>query len=50
MELQEAIRLFAALGGRARSEAKAAAARRNGKLGGRPKGSKNKPRASACPT
>ncbi len=32
------------LGGQSKSKAKAEAARRNGKLGGRPKGSQNKPK------
>lgn len=31
-------------GGKVKSEAKAATARANGQLGGRPKGSKNKPK------
>jgi hypothetical protein len=44
MDQSEAARIFAAMGGRAKSKAKAAAARANGKKGGRPKGSKNKPR------
>ena len=44
MDIKDAVRMFASLGGRAKSPAKANAARANGKLGGRPKGSKNKPK------
>ncbi len=45
MDISEAVRLFASMGGRAKSAAKAEAARRNGRKGGRPRGSKNKPAA-----
>ncbi len=37
MKKHEAARIFAQLGGQAKSARKAAAARRNGKKGGRPK-------------
>lgn len=45
MRQSEAARALGAIGGKAKSKAKASAARRNGKKGGRPKGSKNKPKA-----
>lgn len=47
MDISEAIRLFASLGGKAKSKAKSDAARRNGRLGGRPVGSKNKKSGTA---
>lgn len=41
-EIQKAAQLLGRLAGRAKSARKAAAARENGKLGGRPPGSKKK--------
>jgi hypothetical protein len=51
MDITEAAKFLGALGGKiggkSRSLAKIRAARRNGKLGGRPKGSKNRPQPVA---
>ena len=41
MDEKEAIRIFAQMGGRSKSPAKAAAARANGKKGGRPRKDKS---------